>query len=78
MANIAAIFRTLFFLKYRFERRLITAMLLLPNRISFIYDTPLLHNFPILNTDDPICKLGDLAIMGNHYKRLMEFMAGGF
>ena len=78
MAKMAAIFRTLFFLNYLVERRLITSMLLLPNRLSFIYGTPLLHDFPVLNTDNPVCKLGNLAVMGNHDKRLMEFLAGNF
>ena len=35
IASIAARFRTLFFLKYRLDNRLITSVLLLPNNMSF-------------------------------------------
>jgi hypothetical protein len=39
---------------------------------------PLLYDFSILNSNDTISKLGNLAVMSNHYKSLVEFLAGNF
>ena len=78
MATIAMIFLLLLALKYRLDNFLIMGLLLLPNKISFIFNTPSFRNFPILNTDDPIRELGDLVVMGNHYKGLVKFLAAYF
>ena len=72
------IFLLLLALKYRLDNFLIMGLLLLPNKISFILNTPSFRNFPILNTDNPICKLGDLVVMGNHHKGLVKFLAAYF
>ena len=72
------IFLLLLALKYRLANFLIMGLLLLPNKISFILNTPSFRNFPILNTDNPICKLGDLVVMGNHHKGLVKLLAAYF
>lgn len=78
IARIAVTFRTLFFLKYFFERFFITFVLLFPKRISLMFLSPLLRDFTIFNPNNAVGKLGDFVVVGNHYQRLMEFFAGGF
>ena len=78
IARIAARLRTLFFLKYCLDRCLMVLVLLLPNRISLMSSPPLLHNSAILNPNNAVGKLGDFIVMGNHYKCLVELLAGYF
>lgn len=35
-------------------------------------------NPAVLNADNAVGKLGDFVVVGNHYQRLMEFVAFGF
>jgi len=78
IARIAARLRTLFFLKYCLDSRLMVFVLLLPNRMSFIVSPPLLHDLAILNSNDTVGKLGNLIIMSNHHDGLVEFLTCGF
>ena len=74
----AITFRILLLRKLRFASFLMTALLLLPNRMSFIVPPPLLNDFTILDPNDTVSKLGDLTVMGNHHEGLVEFLACGF
>lgn len=78
IARIAARLRTLFFMKYCLDSRLMVFVLLLPNRMSFIVPPPLLYDFAILNPNNTVGELGDLIVMSNHYKSLLKFLAGYF
>ena len=78
IAMTAITFRILLLRKLRFASFLMTALLLLPNRMSFIGLPPLLHDLTILDPNDAVGKLGDLTVMGNHHEGLMEFLACGF
>ena len=37
-----------------------------------------MHDLSIFNPNDTVSKLGDLIIMSNHYKGLVEFLTGYF
>ena len=58
--------------------RKIMAVLLFPNKMSFIVYAPLFRNFSIFNADNAVRKLGNFVIVGNHYKGLAELLAGSF
>ena len=74
----AITFLILLLRKLRFASFLMTALLLLPNRMSFIVPPPLLHNLTILDPNNAVGKLGDFTVMGDHHEGLVEFLACGF
>ena len=78
IAITAITFRILLLRKLRFARFLMIALLLLPNKMSFIVPPPLLHNPAIFDPNDTVSKLGNLAVVGNHHEGLMEFLASNF
>ena len=47
-----------------------------PNKYHSFSFAPLLGNLAILNADNAVGKLGNLGIVGNHHKGLVEFLAG--